>query len=88
MLVSSVNLPNRKSFSPDAAFYMGNDTGMKFFEGAPVFAAEVRSENDYGANVGARQLRRRSLTILLPELRSSGTSICLGEDVIRAYRAR
>ena len=43
-----VNLPNRDSFSPDAAFYVGPDPGMKFFEGAPVFALEVRSESDYG----------------------------------------
>ena len=43
-----VDLPNRKSFSPDAAFYTGKPSGMKFLEGAPVFAAEVRSENDYG----------------------------------------
>src|SRR6266550_2195014 len=42
-----VDLPHRKSFSPDAAFYTGPRTGMRFFEGAPVFAAEVRSENDY-----------------------------------------
>src|SRR6185295_535944 len=42
-----VNLPHRKSFSPDAAFYTGPIT-MKFFEGAPGFAVEVRSENDYG----------------------------------------
>jgi putative restriction endonuclease len=38
-----VNLPHRNSFSPDAAFYVGEVT-MKFFEGAPVFAVEVRSE--------------------------------------------
>src|SRR5690349_11806185 len=44
-----VNLPNRESFSPDASFYIGKRTGMKFLEGAPVFAVEVRSENDYGA---------------------------------------
>src|SRR5215831_1358149 len=43
-----VNLPNRKSFSPDAAFFIGKRSGMKFLEGAPVFAVEVRSENDYG----------------------------------------
>ena len=43
-----VDLPHRKSFSPDAAFYAGRLT-MKFAEGAPVFAAEVRSEGDYGA---------------------------------------
>jgi len=43
-----VRLPNRESFSPDAAFYVGPDPKMKFFEGAPVFAVEVRSEQDYG----------------------------------------
>ena len=43
-----VNLPNRKSFSPNAAFYVGQSSGMKFLEGAPVFTAEIRSENDYG----------------------------------------
>ena len=48
-----VNLPQRhcassKSFSPDAAFYTGPRAGMRFFDGAPVFAVEVRSEHDYG----------------------------------------
>ena len=43
-----VNLPDRDSFSPDASFYTGKSTGMKFLEGAPVFAVEVRSEGDYG----------------------------------------
>src|SRR5438874_13639090 len=43
-----VNLLHRKSFSPDAAFYVGAEPGMKFFQGAPVFAVEVRSEGDYG----------------------------------------
>ena len=36
-----VNLPHRKSFSPDAAFYVGAVT-MKFFQGAPVFAVAER----------------------------------------------
>jgi len=43
-----VDLPNRESFSPDAAFYEGPNPGMRFYEGAPVFAAELRRENDYG----------------------------------------
>jgi Uma2 family endonuclease len=43
-----VNLPRRKSFSPDAAFYIGKPSGMKFLKGAPLFAAEVRSEGDWG----------------------------------------
>ena len=43
-----VNLPNRRSFSPDAAFYTGPRTSGKFLEGAPVFAVEIRSKDDYG----------------------------------------
>jgi Uma2 family endonuclease len=44
----TVTLPNRESFSPDAAWYTGQPSGMKFLEGAPVFAVEVRIESDYG----------------------------------------
>ena len=42
-----VNLPHRKSFSPDAAYHIGPIT-MSFITGAPLFAVEVRSESDYG----------------------------------------
>ena len=42
------DLPNRKSFSPDAAFYVGPPLEMGFLPIPPVFAVEVRSENDYG----------------------------------------
>jgi Uma2 family endonuclease len=40
----------RESFSPDVSFYDGHvpSRSMKFIEGAPKFAVEVRSENDYG----------------------------------------
>ena len=30
-----VDLPNRKSFSPDASYYMGPRTGGRFLRGAP-----------------------------------------------------
>ena len=43
-----VDLSGRRSFSPDAAFYLGEPTGGKFLNGAPVFAVEVRSESDFG----------------------------------------
>src|SRR3989442_16020260 len=35
-----VNLPNRRSFSPDAAWYTGDAeaAGMRFLDGAPAFA--------------------------------------------------
>lgn len=39
----------RESFSPDASYYVGPPPpdGMKFVEGPPVLAVEVRSEGDY-----------------------------------------
>ena len=43
-----VDLPGRRTFSPDAAYRTGPPAGTRFFEGAPVFAVEVRSEGDYG----------------------------------------
>src|SRR5262245_20041054 len=55
-----VTLPNRKSFSPDAAFYLGKRTGSKFLEGAPVFAVEVRSENDYGVKAEESMAKKRA----------------------------
>jgi Uma2 family endonuclease len=55
-----VNLPNRRSFSPDAAFFTGKRSGMKFFEGAPVFAVEVRSENDYGRKAEEQMGQKRA----------------------------
>jgi Uma2 family endonuclease len=40
----------RESFSPDASYYDGPlpPNRMRFIDGPPTFAAEVRSENDYG----------------------------------------
>ncbi len=43
-----VNLPNRRSFCPDAAFWTGGPLTEKFLEGAPVCAVEVRSPEQYG----------------------------------------
>ena len=55
-----VDLPNRQSFSPDAAFHVGEPTGMKFLEGAPVFAVEVRSEHDYGPEAERQMAEKRA----------------------------
>jgi Uma2 family endonuclease len=54
-----VSLPNRDSFSPDAAWYIGSPTGMRFPEGAPVFAVEVRSEGDYGSQAEQKMSEKR-----------------------------
>jgi len=81
-----VDLPNRESFSPDAAFYTGASPGMKFYEGAPVFAVEVRSESDYGPRAEVRMSQKRA------DYFAAGTLVVwdvdlLSEDVVRVYRA-
>jgi Uma2 family endonuclease len=80
-----VSLPNRKSFSPDAGFYIGKIT-MKFFRGAPVFAVEVRSENDYGPRAECAMAKKRA------DYFAAGTLVVwdvdlLSDDVVRVYRA-
>jgi Uma2 family endonuclease len=55
-----VDLPNRKSFSPDAAFYIGPDAGIKFLEGAPVFAIDVGCEGDYGPQAEREVAQKRA----------------------------
>jgi Uma2 family endonuclease len=81
-----VDLPNRKSFSPDVSFFKGKTTGMKFVEGAPVFAVEVRSENDYGPKAEKAIADKRT------DYFSAGTQLVwdvdmLSSDVVRAYKA-
>lgn len=81
-----VHLPHRDSFSPDAAYHLGRRTGMEFLEGAPVFAAEVRSKGDYGPAAERDMARKRA------DYFATGTLVVwdvdlLGEDVIRVYRA-
>jgi Uma2 family endonuclease len=52
----------RETFSPDALFYDGPQPAnrMRFIEGAPKFAAEVRSENDYGPAAEAEMAAKRA----------------------------
>jgi Uma2 family endonuclease len=80
-----VNLPKRKSFSPDAAYYRGPLT-MKFFEGAPLFAVEVRSEHDYGPNAESEMAAKRV------DYFAAGTLVVwdvdlLSDEVVRVYRS-
>lgn len=80
-----VNLPHRKSFSPDAGFYTGKLT-MKFPEGAPLFAVEVRNERDYGPRAERQMAAKRA------DYFAAGTLVVwdvdlLSKDVVRVYRA-
>ena len=79
-----VNLPNRKSFSPDASFYISERTGMKFLQGAPIFAVEVRSENDYGKKAEEAIKQKRY------DYFAAGTRVVwdvdlLSEEVVKSY---
>ena len=81
-----VNLPNRKSFSPDAAYYTGPRTRMKFLSEAPVFAVEVRSEGDYGKAAEREMGQKRA------DYFAAGTKVVwdvdlLSDDLVRVYRA-
>jgi Uma2 family endonuclease len=81
-----VDLPHRRSFSPDAAYHLGRDTRGKFLEGAPVFAAEVRSEDDYGPAAEREMAAKRR------DYFDAGTQVVWDVDVLRSeavnvYRA-
>ncbi len=81
-----VNLPHRQSFSPDAAYWTRADPGMRFFDGAPVFTAEVRSEDDYGPAAERAMAAKRADDF------AAGTLVVwdvdlLSEDVVRVYRS-
>jgi Uma2 family endonuclease len=54
------DLPHRKIFSPDAAYYTGPNSGMKFYPEPPIFAVEVRSEGDYGPSAEEKMEAKRA----------------------------
>ena len=81
-----VKLPNRQSFSPDAAYWTGEEPTMRFYEGAPVFAVEVRSEGDYGPAAERLIIEKRN------DYFSAGTLVVwdvdlLSDDIISVYQA-
>ncbi len=73
------DLPDRKSFSPDAAFYVGPPLEMGFLPIPPVFAAEVRSENDYG------RAAEIAITAKIADYLAAGTRCVWDVDLFRSY---
>ena len=78
----------RESFSPDASYYVGPlpANRMEFIQGAPTFAAEVRSENDYTLSAEAEMADKRS------DYFAAGTLVVwdvdlLSVDIVKVYRA-
>lgn len=81
-----VGVSHRRSFSPDVAFCLDDQRGMKFYQGAPAFAVEVRSENDYGPAAEREMAAKRA------DYFAAGTQVVwdvdlLSKDVVRVYRA-
>ena len=81
-----VNLPNRRSFAPDVAFYVGPPSGEGFLVGPPILAVEVRSPEDFGPDAEDRLARKRS------DYFAAGTLVVwdvdpLRDRVVRVYRA-
>jgi Uma2 family endonuclease len=79
-----VDLPKRKSFSPDVAF-SNEPPEMGFAKRAPVFAVEVRSEGDYGPRA------EREISAKRADYFAAGAKVVwdvdlVGDDVIRKYR--
>lgn len=78
-----VDLPHRQSFSPDAAFWVGELPGSgEFLQGAPVFAAEVRSVNDYGPEAEKDLAGKRA------DYFATGTLVVWDVDVLRTAEVR
>ncbi len=82
----AVNLPHCESFSPDASWYVGPAPDMQFPQGAPAFAAEVRSQYDYGPAAERDMQAKRA------DYFACGTQVVwdvdlLSEDVIKSYTA-
>jgi Uma2 family endonuclease len=80
-----VNVPNRRSFSPDAAYYIGPRSRGKFLAGAPIFAVEVRSESDYGPAAEREMAAKRC------DYFAAGTLVVwdvdvLRQEIVRVYR--
>lgn len=77
----------RESFSPDASFYVGPMpvNMMRFVEGTPTFAVEVRSENDYGKSAEDELADKRA------DYFAAGTQVVWDVDIlaetVACYRA-
>jgi Uma2 family endonuclease len=81
-----VDLPHRKSFSPDASWYTGPRAGMAYLQGAPIFAAEVRGQDDYGAAAEVAMARKRADYFAAGTLVVWDVDLQSDDSVVRVYR--
>lgn len=81
-----VDLPGRRSFSPDTSYTRASVATRGAVAGAPDFAVEVRSSWDYGAHMEGELAAKRN------EYFAAGTQVVwdvdvLEDGVIRVYRS-
>ncbi|MDZ4818071.1 MAG: Uma2 family endonuclease, partial [Planctomycetota bacterium] len=81
-----VDLPGRRSFSPDAAYYTGPTGGSGFYPAAPDFAVEIRSEEDYGPAAEARLAKKRQEYFAAGTLVVWDVDLRSKNDIVRVYR--
>ncbi len=75
--------PVLRTFSPDAAFYVGPyDGDGRFLEGAPIFSIEARSESDYGPQAEREMAQERA------DYFEAGTQVVWDVDVLRSKEVR
>lgn len=77
-----VDLPNRRSFSPDVSWYVGDPEASYFPVGAPVFAVEVRDPPEYGDEAERRMAAKRA------DYFAAGTQVLWDVDVLRGVCIR
>ena len=76
-VIFRVDLPDRQSFSPDAAYTLeARDGSMGAIGSAPIFAVEVRSENDYGPKA------ERAIAAKIREYFAAGTLAVWDVDLL------
>lgn len=81
-----VGLPQRMSFAPDAAYCILSDPGMKFVDGAPDFAVEVRSEGDYGPAAERTMAAKRADYFAAGTRVVWDVDLLAEENVVRVFR--
>lgn len=79
-----VDLPHRKSFSPDASYFEG-EVDSRFIVGVPRFAAEVRSDSDYGPAAERKIAAKRADYFAVGTLIVWDVDLS-SLDVVRVYR--
>lgn len=67
----------RRTFSPDAAWFVGPEFGEGMVQGVPMLAVEVRSREDYGPAAERRLAAKRA------DYFSAGTQVVWDVDVLR-----